>query len=276
VHDALQRLALETVGERIHILTSLGSTETAPAALACTWETERVGNIGLPLPGQEVKLVPQDGKLEIRLRGPNITPGYWRAPAITANAYDEEGFYKLGDALKFADPAEPAKGLLFDGRIAEDFKLATGTWVSVGPLRMAIVAQCAPLVRDVVLAGPDRDEVAALIIPDIEACRKLTPDLPREATAAVVLADARVRAAFARFLEVLSEPSRGTSARVRRAILLAEPPSLDVGEVTDKGSINQRAVLAHRAALVEELYAEPPPPNVIVAGGLRMPTAQAS
>jgi feruloyl-CoA synthase len=276
VHDALQRLALETVGERIHILTSLGSTETAPAALACTWETERVGNIGLPLPGQEVKLVPQDGKLEIRLRGPNITPGYWRAPAITANAYDEEGFYKLGDALKFADPAEPAKGLLFDGRIAEDFKLATGTWVSVGPLRMAIVAQCAPLVRDVVLAGPDRDEVAALIIPDIEACRKLTPDLPREATAAVVLADARVRAAFARFLEVLSEPSRGTSARVRRAILLAEPPSLDVGEVTDKGSINQRAVLAHRGALVEELYAEPPPPNVIVTGGLRMPTAQAS
>jgi feruloyl-CoA synthase len=128
----------------------------------------------------------------------------------------------------------------------------------------------------VVLAGPDRDDVAALIIPDIEACRKLTPDLPREATAAVVLADARVRAAFARFLEVLSEPSRGTSTRVRRAILLAEPPSLDVGEVTDKGSINQRAVLAHRAALVEELYAEPPPPNVIVAGGLRMPTAQAS
>src|SRR6516165_8455059 len=210
VHDALQRLALETVGERIHILTSLGSTETAPAALACTWETERVGNIGLPLPGQEVKLVPQDGKLEIRLRGPNITPGYWRAPAITANAYDEEGFYKLGDALKFADPAEPAKGLLFDGRITEDFKLATGTWVSVGPLRTAMIAQCAPLVRDVVLAGPDRDEVAALIIPDIEACRKLTPDLPREATAAVVLADARVRAAFARFLEVLSEPSRGT------------------------------------------------------------------
>jgi feruloyl-CoA synthase len=277
VHDALQELAVKTVGERILILTSLGSTETAPAALACSWESERVGNIGLPLPGQEVKLVPQDGKLEIRLRGPNITPGYWRAPTITANAFDDEGFYKLGDALKFADPADPAKGLLFDGRIAEDFKLATGTWVSVGPLRMAIIAQCAPLVRDVVLAGPDRDEIAALIIPDIDACRKLAPDLAPDAAPAAVLADARVRRAFAGFLEALSDPSRGTSARVRRAILLADPPSLDIGEVTDKGSINQRAVLAHRAALVDELYADPPPPHVIVAASPGWgPTAKAS
>ena len=286
VHDALQKLAVETVGERIIFLTSLGSTETAPAALACSWETERVGNVGLPLPGLELKLVPNEGKLEARLKGPNITPGYWRAPAITAAAFDDEGFYKIGDALKFEDPADPAKGLLFDGRIAEDFKLATGTWVSVGPLRMALIAQCAPLVRDVVLAGPDRDEVAALIIPDIDACRKLVPDLAPDAAAAAVLADGRVRQVFARFLEALSDPSRGTSARVRRAILLAEPPSLDVGEVTDKGSINQRAVLAHRAALVDELYADPPARNVIVApslpspasgGGLGWgPTAQAS
>ena len=276
VHDALQELAVKTVGERILILTSLGSTETAPAALACSWESERVGNIGLPLPGQEVKLVPQDGKLEIRLRGPNITPGYWRAPAITANAFDDEGFYKLGDALKFADSADPAKGLLFDGRIAEDFKLATGTWVSVGPLRMAMIAQCAPLVRDVVLAGPDRDDIAALVIPDIEACRRLTPELAPNAAPAAVLADLRVQRAFAGFLEALSDPSRGTSARVRRAVLLADPPSLDVGEVTDKGSINQRAVLAHRAALVEELYADPPPPHVIVAGRSSIPTAKAS
>jgi feruloyl-CoA synthase len=273
VHDALQELAVKTVGERILILTSLGSTETAPAALACSWESERVGNIGLPLPGQEVKLVPQDGKLEIRLRGPNITPGYWRAPAITADAFDDEGFYKLGDALKFADPADPAKGLLFDGRIAEDFKLATGTWVSVGPLRTAMIAQCAPLVRDVVLAGPDRDDIAALIIPDIDACRKLTPDLAPNAAPAAVLADTRVRQAFAGFLGALSDPSRGTSARVRRAILLADPPSLDVGEVTDKGSINQRAVLAHRAALVEELYADPAPPQVIVAPTLASPAS---
>jgi feruloyl-CoA synthase len=286
VHDAFQELAVMTVGERIMFLTSLGSTETAPAALACSWESEQIGNIGLPLPGLELKLVPNEGKLETRMRGPNITPGYWRAPALTAAAFDEEGFYKIGDALKFADPAAPAKGLLFDGRIAEDFKLATGTWVSVGPLRTAFIAHCAPFVRDVVLAGPDRDEVAALIIPDVEACRKLVPDLPPDAAPAAVLARPQVRKAFERFLDALSDPSRGTSARVGRAILLAEPPSLDVGEVTDKGSINQRAVLAHRAALVEELYAAPPSANVIVApslhspasgGGLGLgPTAQAS
>lgn len=281
VHDAFQELAVKTVGERIMFLTSLGSTETAPAALACSWESEHIGNIGLPLPGLELKLVPNQGKLEIRLKGPNITPGYWRAPAITAAAFDEEGFYKIGDALKFADAADPAKGLLFDGRIAEDFKLATGTWVSVGPLRMAVIAHCAPLVRDVVLAGPDRDDVAALIVPDVEACRKLAPDLPPDAAAAVVLADMRVRNAFAQSLGALSDPQRGTSARISRAILLAEPPSLDVGEVTDKGSINQRAVLAHRAALVEDLYADPMPANVIVAPSVSSaasggPTAQAS
>ena len=273
VHDAFQELAVKTVGERIMFLTSLGSTETAPAALACSWESEQIGNIGLPLPGLELKLVPNEGKLETRMRGPNVTPGYWRAPALTAAAFDEEGFYKIGDALKFADPADPAKGLLFDGRIAEDFKLATGTWVSVGPLRMAFITQCAPLVRDVVLAGPDRDELAALIIPDVEACRKRAPELPPDAAAAVVLAHPQVRKAFEQFLGALSDPRRGTSARIGRAILLAEPPSLDVGEVTDKGSINQRAVLAHRAALVEELYADPPSANVIVAPSLLSPAS---
>jgi feruloyl-CoA synthase len=274
VHNALQELAIKTIGERIIFLTSLGSTETAPAALACSWESERVGNIGLPLPGVQLKLVPTGGKFEARLKGANITPGYWRAPAVTAQAFDEEGFYKIGDAVKFEDPADPGKGLLFDGRIAEDFKLATGTWVSVGPLRMALIAHCAPLVRDVVLTGVDRDEVAALIVPDLDACRKLAPDLATDTPAVAVVADARVRKKFAGFLTELSAPSRGTSAHIRRAIVLAEPPSLDVGEVTDKGSINQRAVLAHRAALVDELYADPPPPRVIVAERLSPRTAQ--
>jgi feruloyl-CoA synthase len=273
VHDAFQELAVNTVGERIMFLTSLGSTETAPAALACSWESEQIGNIGLPLPGLELKLVPNEGKLETRMKGPNVTPGYWRAPTLTAAAFDEEGFYKIGDALKFADPADPAKGLLFDGRIAEDFKLATGTWVSVGPLRMAFIAHCAPFARDVVFAGPDRDELGALVIPDVEACRKLAAELPPDATAAVVLASPQVRTAFAQLLNALADPSRGTSGRVGRAILLSEPPSLDVGEVTDKGSINQRAVLAHRAALVEELYAEPLSGNVIVASSLSRPTS---
>jgi feruloyl-CoA synthase len=265
VLEALQDMAAETTGERIIFLSSLGSTETAPAALACNWECERAGNIGLPLPGVELKLVPREDKLEARLKGANITPGYWRAPALNAEAFDDEGFYKIGDALKFADAADPAKGLLFDGRLAEDFKLATGTWVSVGPLRAEFIAHFAPLARDVVLAGAERDEVTALIFPDLDACRRLAPDLAGDVAMARLLADARLRAEFARRLDGLAERGRGTSSRVVRVVLLAEPPSLDIGEMTDKGSINQRAVLAHRAALVEELYADPPPPHVILA-----------
>ena len=276
VRNELERLAVATTGERIIFLSSLGSTETAPLAVACSWESKHVGNIGLPAVGVELKLVPREGKLEARLKGPNITPGYWRAPALTADAFDAEGFYKIGDALKFEDAADPAKGLIFDGRLAEDFKLATGTWVSVGPLRAAFIGHCAPLVRDVVLAGADRDEVAALVFPDLDACRKLAPDLAADVPAADLLAEPRVRQAFARLLQALAEGSRGTSTRVCRAILLAEPPSLDVGEMTDKGSINQRRVLAHRAILVEQLYADPPPANAIVAGGPAVPTAKAS
>jgi feruloyl-CoA synthase len=265
VADAIQKLAVETTGERIHFLASLGSTETAPAAVACSWQSERAGNIGLPLPGVELKLVPRDGKLEARLKGVNITPGYYKAPQLTADAFDDEGFYKIGDAVKFADPADPSKGLLFDGRLAEDFKLATGTWVSVGPLRAAFIAHFAPLVRDVVLAGADRDDITALVFPDADACRKLAPDLAADAAVAALLADPRVRAEFARLLDTLLQSGSGTSSRICRAILLAELPSLDIGEMTDKGSINQRTVLANRAALVEDLYADPPPPHVITA-----------
>jgi feruloyl-CoA synthase len=265
VADAIQRLAVETTGERVMFLASLGSTETAPAAVACCWESERTGNIGLPLPGVELKLVPRDGKLEARLKGVNITPGYYKAPQLTADAFDDEGFYKIGDAVKFADPADPSKGLLFDGRLAEDFKLATGTWISVGPLRAAFIAHFAPLVRDVVLAGADRDDITALVFPDADACRKLAPDLAADSAVAILLADQRVRAEFARLLDTLLQASSGTSSRICRAILLAELPSLDIGEMTDKGSINQRAVLANRAALVEDLYADPPPPHVITA-----------
>jgi feruloyl-CoA synthase len=265
VRDELQEIAVATTGERIIFISSLGSTETAPAAIACSWESEHAGNIGLPLPGVELKLAPRDGKLEARMRGPNITPGYWRAPQITAEAFDDEGFYKIGDALKFADPTDPAKGLLFDGRLAEDFKLATGTWVSVGPLRAAFIAYFAPLVRDVVLAGADRDEVTALVFPDLDACRKLFLDLPADTGPAELLTDPRVTTEFARRLSTLAAASRGSSTRVCCITLLATPPSLDIGEMTDKGSINQRAVLANRAGLVEELYAAVPPRHIIVA-----------
>jgi len=265
VRNELEELAIATTGERIMFLASLGSTETAPMALALTWECAHAANIGLPAPGVELKLVPSGGKLEARLKGPNITPGYWRAPQLTAAAFDEEGYYKLGDALKFEDPDDPAKGLLFDGRIAEDFKLATGTWVSVGALRSSFIAHFAPLVRDVVFAGADRDDVTALVFPELEACRKLTSGLAADAPAAEVLADAQVRREFSRLLDAFFAASTGTSNRIPRMILMAEPPSLDIGEMTDKGSINQRAVLKARAALVEELYAEAPSPRVIVA-----------
>jgi feruloyl-CoA synthase len=266
VLDAYEELAVRTTGERILFMSSLGSTETAPAALSCNWDCDRVGNVGLPLPGVELKLVPREGKLEARLKGENIMPSYWRAPALTADAFDEEGFYKIGDALKFADPNDPAEGMLFDGRLAEDFKLATGSWVSVGPLRTAFIAHFAPLVRDVVLAGADRDEVSALIFPDLDACRKIAARPPADGSVPLLLADQGVTEAFARLIDSFAAAGTGASSRVTRAVLLAEPPSLDIGEMTDKGSINQRAVLAHRSAIVEELYAALPAPRVMVAG----------
>ncbi|MEP7030601.1 MAG: feruloyl-CoA synthase [Pseudolabrys sp.] len=264
--DELIRLSIETTGERIILLSSLGSTETAPAALVCTFDCDKAGNIGLPFPGVELKLVPNEGKLEARLRGPHITPGYWRQDALTREAFDEDGFYKLGDALKFADPNEPGKGLLFDGRIAEDFKLSTGTWVSVGPLRGRFIDHFAPLTRDVVFAGHDRGDIAVLVFPDIEACRKLA-GLAADATPAAIIADQKVRAEFAARLGALATESRGSSTRIARAILMAEPPSLDKGEATDKGSINQRAVLKNRPALVDKLYASPVSSRVLIVEG---------
>ncbi|HZD88782.1 MAG TPA: feruloyl-CoA synthase [Pseudolabrys sp.] len=262
VFDEIQELAIATCGERILFLTGFGSTETAPFALARTWATDNAANMGLPAAGMDLKLVPNEGKLEARVRGPNITPGYWRQPEFTAQAFDEEGFYRLGDAFKFADDKDPAQGLLFDGRIAEDFKLSTGTWVNVGPLRAGFVDHFAPYVRDVVLAGPDRNQIGALVFPDLAACRTLAPDIAADAPAESVLADARVRACFVERLKSLASKNPGSSTRIARALLMAEPPSLDKGEMTDKGSINQRSVLSHRAPLVEELYAPAASPRV--------------
>ena len=260
--DELTELAVQTTGERIIFLTSLGSTETSPLALACTWDFDKAGNIGLPCPGVELKLVPNAGKLEARLRGPHITPGYWRQEKHTRDAFDAEGFYRIGDALKFADPDDPGKGLLFDGRIAEDFKLNTGTWVSVGPLRARFIDHFAPYARDVVFAGADRNFVGALVFPDIEACRKLA-GLGAEASAAAVIEAPQVRARFAELITALAAAAQGSSMRVARLLLMTEPPSLDKGEMTDKGSINQRAVLASCDVLAKELYQEPPTSAVI-------------
>jgi feruloyl-CoA synthase len=258
VFDEWKEMAHSTCGEDILFLTGLGSTETAPYAFGRMWDTANAANVGLPPPGQDVKLVPlADGKYETRLKGPNITPGYWREPKLTAEAYDEEGFYRLGDAMRFDDPANPEKGLLFEGRIAEDFKLATGTWVGVGPLRVATIAHFAPYVKDLVIAGADRDFLTALIFPDLEACRSLAPEL-KDASPAAIVAHDSVRGEFRRLLVAMAKASTGSSNRIVRVMLLDTPPSLDVGEATDKGSINQRMVLKHRASLVEELYADAP------------------
>jgi feruloyl-CoA synthase len=266
VWDELQQMAVATTGERVIFLSSIGSTETAPAALARTWESEHPANIGLPLRGVELKLVPSDGKFEGRYRGPNITPGYWRRPDLTQEAFDDEGFYRMGDALKWADAADPGKGLQFDGRLAEDFKLASGTWVSVGMLRAQFIDHCAPLIRDVVITGADRDDIGVLVFADIEACRRLA-GLAADSGPAAILGDARLRDEFRKRLAGLAKQSAGSSTRICRMLLLAEPPSLDAGEATDKGSINQRAVLTRRVALVEELYESARSVNVISIGG---------
>jgi feruloyl-CoA synthase len=265
VWDELERLAFETTGRRVPMVTSLGSTETAPAALFANWVLEGAGNVGVPVPGVELKLVPNSDKLEMRVRGPSITPGYWKHPELTRAAFDEEGFYLMGDALRFADPADPSKGLLFDGRVAEDFKLATGTWVSVGPLRQSIIGAGAPFVQDVVITGHDRDDVAMLVFPALDACRALCPDLDAAAPAGAVLGHAAVRAQFQRVLDQAAAGGTGSATRITRAILLEEPASLDIGEATDKGSINQRMVLNARAALVQELYLEQPSMRTLVA-----------
>ena len=263
VWDALDEIASATYGERILMLTGLGSTETAPFALSAGKGMSAAGLVGLPTAGIALKLVPSEGKLEARIRGPNVTPGYWRQPELTAAAFDEEGYYKFGDALRFADPEDVAKGLIFDGRVAEDFKLASGTWVNVGPLRAGFIDHFAPLVQDVVIAGLGCNEIAALVFADRAACQRLCPTLAPGTPAAELFAQPELRAAFAERLNSLAAQSTGSSNRVAALLLLEEPPSLDQGEMTDKGSINQRAVLSQRADLVEELYATPPSPRVI-------------
>jgi feruloyl-CoA synthase len=264
VFDEMQELARSECGEGILFLTGLGATETAPMAIARMWQSRDSTNMGVPVPGVELKLVPNEGKLEARVKGPNITPGYWRQPELTARAFDAEGYYCLGDAVRFEDPNDPREGLLFDGRIAEDFKLDTGTWVSVGPLRARFLAHFAPYAKDVVIAGADLADIRVLVFPDLEACRQLAPDLA-SAGAADLVGDARVRAAFQERLTTFAAAATGSSNRVVAAILTADLPSLDAGEITDKGSINQRAVLRRREALVADLYAGTPPPHVIVA-----------
>ena len=262
VWNSLDELSALETGFRVPMLTGLGATESAPMSVSANPRTSRSGHIGLPVLGNEIKLVPGNGKLELRVRGPNVTPGYWRQPDLTLAAFDEEGFYKFGDAAKPAVADDLSAGLDFDGRIAEDFKLASGTWVSVGPLRARFIAACAPLVRDVVIAGINRDDITALVVLDLDGCRLINPALPAN-DIAVCARDALVRGAFRQRFAAFQSAATGSSTRVVRALLLDAPLSIDRGEITDKGSINQRAVLDHRQALVEALYLPTPGAGVI-------------
>jgi feruloyl-CoA synthase len=237
--ERLENLALAEKGGALSMMSSWGSTETAPSAAAVHYPIERAGVIGLPNPGCELKLVPAAGKLEVRVKGPNVTPGYFRRDDLTKAAFDAEGYYCIGDAMKFADPAVPEKGLVFDGRVAEDFKLSTGTWVHVGAIRVKLIAAGNPLIQDAVITGHDRDEVGALVF--------LSP----------AAKDLDVRAKLAQVLKELSRES-GSSTHPVRLLVMTEPPQIDGNEITDKGYINQRAVLERRAGLVARLYSDAP------------------
>ncbi len=254
VWNRLEKVATEHCGERIQIMASLGMTETAPSCTFTTGPLSVAGYIGLPAPGCEVKMVPMDGKLEVRFRGPHVMPGYWRSPEQTAQAFDEEGFYRTGDAVRFADPDSPHLGLMFDGRIAEDFKLSSGGFVSVGPLRARVIAQGAPYIHDVVVTGPDRKHIGLLIFPRPVEIRQLA-GVESGASLREAVSSATVKQWLLQLIDGLNGAATGVATRVDWAALLDEPASLDRGELTDKGSINQRAVMSHRAEKIEALYA---------------------
>ncbi len=254
IWDSLYASQEREIGQRIVMGTGLGMTESGPFGIFVTNPFVQAGDLGVPTPGLELKLVDMQGKTEVRYRGPNITPGYWRNAQETADAFDEEGFFKTGDAVKWIDETDVHLGLKFDGRIAEDFKLATGTFVSVGPLRAKIIAAGAPYVQDAVLTGLNLKEVGAMIFPT-PAVRALS-GLGAEAPLADVLASPAVQAKFQEIVNTLAKTATGSANRIARLCLLSEPPTIDKGEITDKGSINQRAVLSHRADTVAALHGD--------------------
>lgn len=263
VWDCLRQLSMRSVATTTPMISSWGLTESAPAATVCHFQADRAGCIGVPIPGCELKLVPSGDKLEARVRGPNVTPGYFKRPDLTAKFFDDEGFFLTGDAVRLADPQRPELGLYFDGRIGEDFKLSTGTWVSVGDLRVRAVAALAPVAGDVVVAGHDRNEVGLLVFPNFEACRGLCSNLPDDATPDQIVGHRAVRACAEAGLRELARTNEGSSMRPTRALFMLEPPCADANEITDKGYINQRAVLARRSHLIEKLYLTPTDASVI-------------
>jgi len=253
VWNRLEELAEETTGERVPIITGLGCTESGPSAMFANWAGSFSGLLGVPVAGMEVKLVPDGDKMEARYKAPNVTLGYWRQPDLTEKAFDEEGYYKTGDAVKFLDENNPDKGLIFDGRIAEDFKLSTGTWVNVGVLKAKVLTAGSPIVQDVVLTGLDREYVGAILFLNPEACRGLA-GLSPTSNNEEAFTHVSVRNYLDEMLVRLAHQATGSASRVVKYIIALDPPSIDLGEITDKGSLNQRAVLKYRANLVEKLY----------------------
>jgi feruloyl-CoA synthase len=263
LYDRMQALAVRATGERIVFYTGWGSTETAPTSTGTYWDTERVGLIGLPFPGVELKMIPCGAKYELRLRGVNVTPGYFGRPDLTEAAFDEEGFYRIGDAGVFVDPDDPVAGIIFAGRVVEDFKLTTGTFVHVGSLRTDAIAAATPVIQDALVAGQDRPCIGLLAWPNLHACRQIVGN--PEATCEDVVKHPAVIACLRRGLEAHNRSTEGASSlRIARAMLMVEPASIDGNELTDKGYINQRAGLERRAQLVERLYADRPGDDVIV------------
>jgi len=259
--ERLEGVCVRAIGQRVPMTSSWGTTETSPLATAAHVIIDQAGPIGVPVPGVELKLVPAGGKLEVRVRGPNVTPGYWKRPDLTAAAFDEDGFYKPGDAVRFADPADPRKGIVFDGRLAEDFKLTTGTWVHVGTLRVGALAAASPALQDAVVAGENREFVGVLAWLNAAGCHKL---IGTEAPLAELARHAAVREHVQAAITRWNAAHRGSSERIARVLLLGDAPSIDANEITDKGYINQRLALARRAADVERLFAAAPDADVIV------------
>jgi feruloyl-CoA synthase len=269
--ERLEAVSLRTTGERVPMTSSWGTTETSPLSTAAHFVISRAGSIGVPVPGVELKLVPAGDKLEVRVRGPNVMPGYWKRPDLTAAAFDEDGFYKPGDAVRLADPQEPAKGIVFDGRLAEDFKLTTGTWVHVGGLRVGALAAASPALQDAVIAGENREFIGMLAWLNAAGCHKLisseglgSEGLGQEAPLPELARHAIVREHVGRAIARWNAAHPGSSERIARVLLLSDAPSIDGNEITDKGYINQRLALARRKADVERLYATNADADVIV------------
>ncbi|MFN3847923.1 MAG: feruloyl-CoA synthase [Spirosomataceae bacterium] len=254
VWNRLEELAVETIGVKIPIITGLGCTESGPSAMFANWGGAFSGLLGVPVAGMDVKLVPDGDKVEARYKAPNVTKGYWRNPEATAAAFDEEGYYKTGDAVKFLDENNPDKGLVFDGRIAEDFKLSTGTWVNVGVLKAKVISTGSPIIQDVVLAGLDKEYIGAILFLNADACRKLA-NLGAEVSNQEAFLHESVKEFIAHWLVEFNKTSTGSSTVIKKYVVALDPPLIDLGEITDKGSLNQRAVLKYRSSLVDEMYA---------------------